>query len=378
MYNRILKRPMFKMGGRSYSAQGTGITSGLDTPRRGLVQYPGGYAGEEERLTEIAEEKINITQPRVSEADRIIRSFGVYASPYNESGDAMTSGQLGYEQAKNITAERDEQKNLEDLAALSNLEAEETQIRKDLDREADQANQLELQELINSKKIEIDKQYQAVDAKYKLIIDELQAKIDDPSLLAPGETVAMVKDAIKKAERQKTEEKYEIARKMPVKPTLQEKIDALALIIYEAKNKNAIGGQGGISLEEAKKEAEAYYGQSKAKGGRVGYQAGTGMEGAQPMQASMNMEETISTPNKTITEDMSATETIEQQPSVDMTYEEFRSKIPAEVEDNIVQLIYYNKDAFADFASIVDQAGVEEFNNKYQVSLVLPMSDAMV
>ena len=366
------------MGGRSYSAQGTGITSGLDTPRRGLVQYPGGYAGEEERLTEIAEEKINITQPRVSEADRIIRSFGVYASPYNESGDAMTSGQLGYEQAKNITAERDEQKNLEDLAALSNLEAEETQIRKDLDREADQANQLELQELINSKKIEIDKQYQAVDAKYKLIIDELQAKIDDPSLLAPGETVAMVKDAIKKAERQKTEEKYEIARKMPVKPTLQEKIDALALIIYEAKNKNAIGGQGGISLEDAKKDAEKYYGQSKAKGGRVGYQAGTGMEGAQPMQASMNMEETISTPNKTITEDMSATETIEQQPSVDMTYEEFRSKIPAEVEDNIVQLIYYNKDAFADFASIVDQAGVDEFNNKYQVSLVLPMSDAMV
>ena len=378
MYNRILKRPMFKMGGRSYSAQGTGITSGLDTPRRGLVQYPGGYAGEEERLTEIGEEKIKIIEPRISETDRIIRSFGVYANPYNESGDAMTSGQLGYEQAKNITAERDEQKNLEDLAALSNLEAEETQIRKDLDREADQANQLELQELINSKKIEIDKQYQAVDAKYKLIIDELQAKIDDPSLLAPGETVAMVKDAIKKAERQKTEEKYEIARKMPVKPTLQEKIDALALIIYEAKNKNAIGGQGGISLEEAKKEAEAYYGQSKAKGGRVGYQAGTGMEGAQPMQASMNMEETISTPNKTITEDMSATETIEQQPSVDMTYEEFRSKIPAEVEDNIVQLIYYNKDAFADFASIVDQAGVDEFNNKYQVSLVLPMSDAMV
>jgi len=376
MYNRILKRPMFKMGGRSYSAQGTGITSGLDTPKRGLVDGPGGYAGEE-RLTEIAEEKINITQPRVSEADRIIRSFGVYANPYNDQGEAMTSGQLGYKQAKNITAERDEQKNLEDLAALSNLEAEETQIRKDLDRDADQADALEIQTLINSKKIEIDKQYQAVDAKYKLIIDELQAKINDSSLLAPGETVAMVKDAIKKAERQKTEEKYEIARKMPVKPTIAEKIDALALIIYEAKNKNALPNQE-YSLEDAKKDAQKYYGQSKAKGGRVGYEAGTGMEGAQPMQASMNMAETISTPNETITEDMSVTETIEKQPSVDMTYEEFRGKIPAEVEDNIVQLIYYNKDAFADFASIVDQSGVDEFNNKYQVSLVLPMSDAMV
>ena len=376
MYNRILKRPMFKMGGRSYSAQGTGITSGLDTPKRGLVDGPGGYAGEE-RLTEIAEEKINITQPRVSEADRIIRSFGVYANPYNDQGEAMTSGQLGYKQAKNITAERDEQKNLEDLAALSNLEAEETQIRKDLDRDADQADALEIQTLINSKKIEIDKQYQAVDAKYKLIIDDLQAKINDPSLLAPGETVAMVKDAIKKAERQKTEEKYEIARKMPVKPTIAEKIDALALIIYEAKNKNALPNQE-YSLEDAKKDAQKYYGQSKAKGGRVGYEAGTGMEGAQPMQASMNMAETISTPNETITEDMSVTETIEKQPSVDMTYEEFRGKIPAEVEDNIVQLIYYNKDAFADFASIIDQSGVDEFNNKYQVSLVLPMSDAMV
>ena len=140
------------MGGRSYSAQGTGITSGLDTPRRGLVQYPGGYAGEE-RLTEIGEEKINITQPRLSNVDQIIKSFGVYASPYKDDGTAKTTGEMGYEQAQNITAERDEQKNLEDLAALSNLEAEEAQIRKDLDREADQENQLELQELINSKKI---------------------------------------------------------------------------------------------------------------------------------------------------------------------------------------------------------------------------------
>ena len=31
--NRVLKRPMFRMGGSS----GTGITSGLDTPKRGLV-----------------------------------------------------------------------------------------------------------------------------------------------------------------------------------------------------------------------------------------------------------------------------------------------------------------------------------------------------
>ena len=46
--NRTLKRPMFRMGGAA-----DGITSGLDTPKRGLVDGPGGYAGEK-TLEEIA------------------------------------------------------------------------------------------------------------------------------------------------------------------------------------------------------------------------------------------------------------------------------------------------------------------------------------
>ena len=37
--NRTLKRPMFKMGGAA-----DGITSGLDTPKRGLVDGPGKYS----------------------------------------------------------------------------------------------------------------------------------------------------------------------------------------------------------------------------------------------------------------------------------------------------------------------------------------------
>ena len=40
MMNRILKRPMFRRGGPA----GTGITSGLDTPKRGLVDGPGMYS----------------------------------------------------------------------------------------------------------------------------------------------------------------------------------------------------------------------------------------------------------------------------------------------------------------------------------------------
>ena len=45
MNYKVLKRPMFRIGG-GVDSQGTGITSGMDTPRRGLVTAPGGYAGE--------------------------------------------------------------------------------------------------------------------------------------------------------------------------------------------------------------------------------------------------------------------------------------------------------------------------------------------
>jgi len=42
--SRVLRRPMFRGG--IADSEGVGITSGLDTPKRGLVDGPGGYAGE--------------------------------------------------------------------------------------------------------------------------------------------------------------------------------------------------------------------------------------------------------------------------------------------------------------------------------------------
>ena len=108
----------------------------------------------------------------------------------------------------------------------------------------------------------------------------------------------------------------------------------------------------------------------KASGGRIGYQLGATNQGVQPMQASLNVDETIQTPQGTMQEDVSVQEKI--QPSVNMTYQEFRAKMPPQVDDDIVQLIYYNQDAFADFAQIKTQDEVYAFNNKWGVSLVLP------
>ena len=122
--------------------------------------------------------------------------------------------------------------------------------------------------------------------------------------------------------------------------------------------------------EEIKRKGEA-------TGGRIGYQFGATNQGVQPMQASLNVDETIQTPTETIQEDVSVQEQGQPsqekiQPSVNMTYQEFRAKMPPQVDDEIVQLIYYNQDAFADFAQIKTQDEVYVFNNKWGVSLVLP------
>jgi hypothetical protein len=49
--SRILRRPMFKNGGKA-----EGITSGLDTPKRGLVDGPGKYSQDYEDLYKKAQE----------------------------------------------------------------------------------------------------------------------------------------------------------------------------------------------------------------------------------------------------------------------------------------------------------------------------------
>ena len=120
-----------------------------------------------------------------------------------------------------------------------------------------------------------------------------------------------------------------------------------------------------IGQMETEIKGNAYGGRPRSR-----YQLGATNQGVQPMQASLNVDETIQTPTETIQEDVSVQEKI--QPSVNMTYHEFRAKMPPQVDDEIVQLIYYNQDAFADFAQIKTQDEVYAFNNKWGVSLVLP------
>jgi len=367
MYNKILKRPMFKMGGRSYSAQGTGITSGLDTPKRGLVDGPGGYAGEK-TLEDIAVEREEIMKvPEGQNLNDIFSSFGVYADPYNDQGEAQTIGQLGYKQATDITKLRKDRADALKLAKLANLEEQSTAISEKKKTDAaytqtmdvtklaakmDQDTRL-LVENLKGENLEFRQELKALESDYNRDILEAgndQTKIDSVN------------------------NKYKQDRNKVItnNPGVQIRAEELAQAILKSPT------MGITTTEEALKAAlQLIIGieiatQSMATGGRVGYQMGTGMDGAQPMQASMNVEEQVTTPSGTMAEDMSITENAGGSTSMNITYEDFRTKMPPEVDDNIVQLIYYNQGAFADFAEITSQDDVYVFNNKYGVSLVLP------
>ena len=90
-----------------------------------------------------------------------------------------------------------------------------------------------------------------------------------------------------------------------------------------------------------------------AEGGRVDRQMGTPMMGEQPMQQENQMAQ-------------AAVQQEEQDP-----YKYLRDRLPPEIPDPVVRLIAYNKEAFNDFASIEAQDDVDQFNQKYNVELVV-------
>ena len=89
-------------------------------------------------------------------------------------------------------------------------------------------------------------------------------------------------------------------------------------------------------------------------GGRTGYAAGEMVE-----------------------EQVTETETMAPGPMGDasnnlISYDQLRARLPAEITDDIVELMTNSAEALEDFAMISTQADVDQFNRKYSVNLVLP------
>jgi hypothetical protein len=97
------------------------------------------------------------------------------------------------------------------------------------------------------------------------------------------------------------------------------------------------------------------FGQSKADGGRIGYQMGGDVvEDVAMMSESSNIAPTAPAQTQ------------------DLTYDELRARLPREITNDVVTLIATSKQALSDFANIQTQQDVDNFNQTYNVNLVLP------
>jgi hypothetical protein len=127
-----------------------------------------------------------------------------------------------------------------------------------------------------------------------------------------------------------------------------------------------------LKEEDIRRRIELYKG---ADGGRVGYQQGTPdpmvMPQPKPQEAVQDRKLDTLMDVAPALEDPNQARSMGEK---DM-YNALRRRLPKEISDDVVRLIAYNQEAFADFANISDQSDVESFNQKYNVELVLPVGN---
>jgi len=353
--SRVLNRPMFRLGGST-----SGITSGLDTPKRGRVDGPGGYAGiDYDKAFETSQRITDKYYPRRgADINRFLIDWGLNMVGNPPTGNVLqTAAKQAQGPTKELFASMD-QRDATRSAVGAGLFGEiigaegemmgESKIFKD---------KLMLDTLINATK---DKVRLTKELEEEGLTDEIVAQKEEELLVA--NTVI----------NQLRERNPLVDKVLGSTAVVKELLDVILpsydkmMIVDEETGNNVLKypktpeGQA-QKIQDAMAEIMRIVqagGAQMAKGGRAGYQGGELVE-------DINVQETIQP------------EGIPQPgtPQVDavgMTFEELRARLPATITDDIVILLSQSGQALEDFATIQTQQDVDNFNTKYNVNLVLP------
>ena len=175
----------------------------------------------------------------------------------------------------------------------------------------------------------------------------------------------------------KSEQEQEAIRQTPRFKALQQEKNYLLRELSEKAYllQRSAKGELGFDIEQAKKDYDRIT-QEFSTGGRVGYQDGTPnsdmiMPQPKPKEVMDDRKlDTLMAAAPALEDPNEARSMCDQ----DM-YAALRRRLPPEITNDVVRLIAYNQEAFADFANISDQSDVESFNKKYNVELVLPVGN---
>jgi len=343
---KVMKRPMFRMGGPT--SGGTGITSGLDTPKRGLVDGPGGYAGFD--LNELLNKRTAAYDKLGKDLENTRSSLGPMALLKAAQSGAFTGvGSFG-DLAMSIGSP-------EFLGAgMQGLDASQK-----LDTQIDALGLKEATTMATLMKPKGTGDNQAVYDKKVARLGVLQEKISqlDSQLptLVPGS--AEYENNRKQKSLATTEIKTTISTSFQ---TQQDKIDYLNKIYFSENGELPTAKK----MQKMLKKLNEIYDLNKAEGGRINKAMGGGfdMGQEQPMPAAQTM-----APGPEMMQPQGGGQDMGEDP-----FQILRARLPEEIPDEVVSLIAYNKGAFQDFANIQDQDDVDLFNQKYNVQLVVDMA----
>jgi hypothetical protein len=354
--NRILRRPMFRTGG---SAEG--ITSGLDYPKlnasrpgynRGRVVNPGGYAGDpiEERFLKRRDLLRKYQSPRPSGMSDFMVQFGLDLASRPPQGNILsTAAASAKDPFSQYTARKEAYRTSDDklsaalLGDVMELASEEERARIKAEGEMGTGGKQfeykgkmeDYQRLIEQQR-DLEKQLQEEES--------IQSIEGVPDHIGPQKDQNKIDSINKKLEDNAklqalfADKEEDEVRKAILKGIANGIFTFEDLIVYDETGVPPKGGTW-----------------EGAQGGRAGY-ANAGAVMPAVASASGNMDQGPK----------------QDSPVQNLSYEELRSRLPASVTDDIIQLIANSQEALVDFANIQTQRDIKSFNQKYQVELVLP------
>ena len=350
MNYKVMQRPMFKMGGKAAS-QGTGITSGLDKKVNysiggGVIQGQnmGGREGFQDPnyFLKSAMDKISQRDKAMSGMDSLINLQAAQAA----------SNALSQESSNNP------------LDIIVNLAKQGTSIALPA---LSAKKKLELKKLDPSTDLALAKAFKKDSTGSQKVYELKKADLERINSELYDENVLLQKAKEQGDEKAIAELTRNIALLQESKNLVFSTFQTDEELRSELITKAAISGYP-ITDKEIDKIIARIRG-GNAMGGtpnRVERQMGSPMMGEQPMVQ----------PQQMAAQQDVAMETQQGggQDSGNKVYAMLRSRLPQEVPDEVVQLISYNKEAFADFASIKNQEDVTSFNEKYGVELVIDVA----
>ena len=345
--NNLYKRPMFRKGG---SVEG-GITSGLQS-------RPGYKIGE--RVTEVMDEMRTVMPQRNTPKRRFndfLIDFGLDIATRSPMGSgvggaistALASAKDPFDKFKQSRAGSEGFEDKLALGAYDVVKGEQAS-QKEFDREKEL---IALEAKLNPKNVKGFEFQSKQDALSKL--QDGQDVITQQ--ITEIQTMPATSDNIGDTQEQIKQLKRELEKNQQLQTLITKEDD----LIGETILKSIAADTGDFDLTdymEYKNNPEEFLKklrENKADGGRIGLNLG-GMSN-KPMMTGM-------------VEEVQETGTTD--PVADLSYGELRARLPKEITDDVVTTIANSKQALLDFANIRTQQDVDEFNQQYNVNLVLP------